>query len=244
MRRTLTYLIAVLALIVSACNNGSGLAGYWDEEGVSVTESNYRETQDRFARFAELLVAAPADEATSALDDLFSRLKDDEVAYYVFSEWMEGAFHNYLSPCRNAGLFATAVGHLAEDGVVSKEEVARLRKLVEMDKFNRPGDHCTVPDGAEADGAALYLVLDLDCRTCLQSLAAMAEVHPEAEHIALCFGYSRTPEVPGWKYLRPEGMKDFFEIAAAPFWFLTDADGIVTIPYSMEYEAPQFASPQ
>ncbi|MBQ2228793.1 MAG: hypothetical protein II424_00100 [Bacteroidales bacterium] len=87
-------------------------------------------------------------------------------------------------------------------------------------------------------------MLNLDCRTCLQSLAAMAEEHPEAEHIALCFGWGPTPEVPGWTYLKPDGINDIFELDAAPFWFFTDADGTVQIPYSAEGEAPQFATPQ
>ena len=244
MRHTLTSLISMLALLISACNGGSELAGYWGEEGVTVTESNYRETQDRFARFAELLVAAPQEEAADALGDLFKRLRDDEVAYFVYAEWIEAAFHNYFSPCRNTELFDVAVRHFSSDGILGKEEVARLQKLSAMDKLNLRGERCTLPEGASADGPALYLVLDLDCRTCLQSLAAMADVHPEAEHIALCFGYSRTPEVPGWKYLRPDGMKDIFELAAAPFWFLTDAEGTVSIPYSMEFETPKYASPE
>ncbi len=237
--------IAVSTVILLAGCTGTGeVRGFWKDIDITVTEDNYRSSQDRFAQYAELLVAAPQKEAAGALGELFKKLRTDEVSYYVYSEWMESAFHNYFSPCRNADLFGVAVSHFASDGILSKEEVARLQKLAAMDKLNRTGKPCTVPEGAEAGGSALYLVLDLDCRTCLQSLAAMSEAYPEAEHIALCFGYSRTPEVPGWKYLRPDGMEDIFELAAAPFWFLTDEHGKVTIPYSKEYEAPQFASPQ
>ena len=157
---------------------------------------------------------------------------------------MESAFHNYMSPCRNPDLFGEAVEHFAADSILSREEVERLRGLAAQDRFNRPGEPCTVPDGAEAAGPALYLVLNLDCRTCLQSLAALAGEHPEAEHIALCFGWNPVPEVPGWKYLKPEGMNDIFELEAAPFWFLTTADGKVDIPYSMDFKVPEFATPE
>ena len=241
MRRLFPYI--VLALLLAACTAGGRLRDYW-KDGISVTEENYPQAEERFARFAELMAAAPPGQAAEALDDLFDKMKEDEVSYYIYSDWIESAFHNYFSPCRNPDIFGKAAERFAEDGILNIETVERLQALAAQDQLNRPGSKCTLPEGVSASGAALWLVLNLDCRTCLQSLAAMAGEHPEAEHIALCFGWGPTPEVPGWTYLKPEGMNDIFELEAAPFWFLTDADGTVQIPYSAEGEAPQFATPQ
>ena len=232
-----------LILLLAACNAGGRLRGYW-KDGITVTENNYSQVEERFARFAEFLVAAPPGQAAEALDDLFDRIKEDEVSYYIYSDWIESAFHNYFSPCRNPDIFRKAAERFAEDGILNIETVERLQALAAQDQLNRQGGPCTVPDEAKTEGPTLYLVLNLDCRTCLQSLAALSGEYPEAEHIALCFGYNQIPEVSGWKYLKPEGLDEIFELEAAPFWFLTAADGTIQIPYSGEFNAPGFANPE
>lgn len=242
MMRPLPYLLAFALL--AGCSAGGGISSYWDDVDLKVTESNYSAGEERFARFAELLVKAPEKEADKALEALLDRMKEDEVTYYVYSNWIESAFHNYFSPCRNPRIFGNAAQRFAEDGILSPEEAERLLDLAAKDRLNRPGEPCVVPEGAEADREVLYLVLNLDCRTCLQSLAALTCEHPEAEHIALCFGYSPIPEATGWKYIKPEGMDSIFELEAAPFWFLKAADGTVAIPYSSEFDSPVFARPE
>lgn len=244
MRKAATYLALVLAILLTGCNGGNKLTGFWDDVDVTVTEDNYSDTQDRFAQFAELLACAPAAKADVALESLFGKIKQNEVDYIIYSQWMESAFHNYFSPYRNPRLFGKAVEHFAADGVLAPEELERLQTLAAQDQLNRQGGPCTVPDEAKTEGPTLYLVLNLDCRTCLQSLAALSGEYPEAEHIALCFGYNQIPEVSGWKYLKPEGLDEIFELEAAPFWFLTAADGTIQIPYSGEFNAPGFANPQ
>ena len=232
MRQKATYLFLMLAALLSGCNGGRSLAAYWDGVDLHVTEDNYSAVQDLFAGFAERLVTAPEKEASEALNGMIDRIQDDEVDYIIYSQWMEYAFHNYFSPCRNYGLFNAAVNRFAADGILSSEDVERLQKMAGQDSLNRPGGPCTLPAGLEPKGSTLYLVLNLDCRTCLQSLEALAGSHPEADHLALCFGYNPLPSIKGWKYLKPEGMKDFFDLDAAPFWFLTADDGTVLQPYS------------
>ncbi|MBR5042830.1 MAG: DUF5106 domain-containing protein [Bacteroidales bacterium] len=244
MRSPAAYVTGLLMLILTSCASGGGVCNYWDDVDIVVTESNYSAAEERFARFAELLVQAPGDEAEKALGVLFDRIKEDEVSYYVYADWIESAFHNYLSPCRNPIIFGKAAELFERDGIIEQERIQKLRALAAQDMLNRPGEHCTVPDGAEAAGSALYLVLNLDCRTCLQSLEALSKSHPEAEHIALCFGYSPLPGLSGWKYLKPDGMGDIFDLEAAPFWFLTADDGSVSIPYCAEFQEPVFASPE
>lgn len=244
MRRQSAYLIALLAILFTGCTGGNGIATFWDNVDVTVTEDNYDSTQDRFAQFAELLVKAPLPEAADALEPLFCKLRGNEVDYIIYSQWMEYAFHNYFSPCRNPEIFGAVVKHISDDGILSEDEVERLQNISAQDRFNNPGEPCTLPRGIEPAGNTLYLVLNLDCRTCRQALASLAGAHPEAAHVALCFGWSPAPDVPGWEYLKPEGMNEVFELDAAPFWFLTAADGTVEIPYSMEFEPQTFATPE
>ena len=244
MIRRIAYFIPLLAVLLAGCNNGSKLASFWDDVDVTVTESNFQSAQDRFAQFAELLVAAPRQEALDALNDLIDRLQDNEVNYIIYAEWIESALHNYLSPCRNPELFKAAVERFAAEGTLGKDEIARLQSLTVKDAYNGKGQPCTLPEGVEPQGNALYLVLNLDCRSCLEALSALSVKHPEAAHIALCFGYGRIPELPGWTYLRPEGMQDIFELEAAPFWFLTASDGTVETPYSLDIVPQGFANPE
>ena len=121
--------------------------------------------------------------------------------------------------------------------------LAETEKLVELDRFNLPGAACTLPRGVEPQGATFFLVLNLDCRSCRRALEELASMHPDAAHVALCFGRSPVPEIPGWDYLRPEDLGDFFLLDAAPFWFFVDADGTVQSTYSNVPE-PEFALPQ
>lgn len=242
MMRKATILSVMLALLLTGCNGSGKLSGFWDNADVTVTEENYTQVQDRFAEFAELLAAKP--EAVESLNPLFDKLKDNEVDYIIYTQWMEYAFHNYFSPCRNPAIFDAVVERIAADAILSAEETERMQKLAAQDWFNHTGDPCKLPEGVKAEGPALFLILNLDCRTCQQSLQALSNIHPEAAHIALCYGWSPAPSVPGWEYLKPEGMEEIFELEAAPFWFLTAADGTVEIPYSMEFEPQSFATPE
>lgn len=244
MRLLAICLTVFLAVLVAGCKNNSGIAGFWDDLDVTITEANYQSSQDRFAGFAELLLDASADEAEAAVDALFDKLTGNEVDYIIYSQWMESAFHNYFSPCRNYEIFDDFVARVARDGILSDEEVERLENLATQDKFNIPGEPCLLPGGIEPQGNTLYLVLNLDCRTCLQWLEGLAGTHPETAHVALCFGYSRIPEVSGWTYLKPDGMDKVFELEAAPFWFLTAADGTIDTPYSIDVQVPEYANPQ
>lgn len=244
------FAVAILALIVSCCKSNSGLAVYWQKHDVTVTESNYREAQDCFAEFAELAVAAPVNEACAALDTLFNRLLADDVSYYVYSEWMVSAFHSFLSPCRNPALFAKAVGRLSSDGIMSREEVAPLMEIAAKDMLNLPGSPCTIPELMDAEGnptpwtpgsETVFAVVNLDCATCVGALNALLE-QPGA-HVALCYGRTPAPSIPGWEYRFSPALDDIFDLEAAPFWFTVGADGNVATPYS-PIPRQEFATPE
>lgn len=117
MRLILRLFPIILAL--ASCGNAQ-VKDFWDTH--SIDYSDYRAAEDQFAEFAEQAVAAPVDDACAALDALFDRLCEDEVAYYIYAEWMDAAFYNLLSPCRNAALYSKAVDRIVSDGILSMDD--------------------------------------------------------------------------------------------------------------------------
>ena len=249
-KRLIPFAAIAFALILSACTSGSGVAGFWNKQDITITESNYREAEDRFARFAELAVKAPQEKALAGLDALMDKLKTDEVSYYVYSEWIVMAFHSLLSPCRNTELFSKAVERFSTDGVMSEDEYRPFAELAAKDRLNAPGTDCIIPQLYDANGApapwepgaeTLFLVVNLDCATCVAALHALAD--EPGEHIALCFGFTPAPSVPGWEYRYSNELGSVFDTEAAPFWFTVGADGKVVKPISPAPDYNAFATP-
>lgn len=240
--------IVLALLLLSACT--PRVANYWDKYDITITESNYQEAEDRFAGFAELAAKAPEAEAIAGLDGLFDKLKEDEVSYYVYSEWIVMAFHSFLSPCSSPVLFEKAVERFSTDGVMSEDEYMPLAELAAKDKLNRPGAECTIPQLYDAEGApapwepgkeTLFLVINLDCATCVAALRSLSG--EPGEHIALCYGHTAAPSVPGWEYRYSNELGKVFDLEAAPFWFTVGADGKVVKPIAPAPDYNAFATP-
>lgn len=248
MRRSAIFALAAFTLLIAACNRS--VSKFWDKVDITVTETNYAASQDRFAEFCELAAKAPQEEAEAGLDALLEKLKADEVSYYVYTEWIVSAFHSILSPCHNPQLFAKAVERFAADGVMNADEVAPLAELAAKDMLNTEGSSCTMPDLFDAEGnpapwepgkETLFLVVNLDCATCVAALRAL-ESEP-GEHIALCFGHTPAPSVPGWEYRYSPELGNVFDLEAAPFWFTVGADGRIAKPISLTPDLNSFATP-
>jgi len=245
--KRLTAIVILLSLL-TGCRS-SGVRGFWDDVDICVTSSNFDEAQDRFADFAELAVAAPTEEACAELDALLDKLRADEVSYYVYEEWMEGAFYNFLSPCRNVSLFNHALDRLLADGIM-RDQMDRLLNLKYYNSINLKGQKCTIPPLHDVTGAKVevpagqattILVVDASCRTCAAALSTL--VSTEGRHVAICFGRLDPPQVPGWEYCFSSDVYDTFDTEAAPFYFTVDASGVVTTPYS-PIPQPEFSTPQ
>lgn len=239
--------ILLLATCTLACRD-AGLQHYWDKYGVAVDD--YALTRDRFVQFAEKLNDASPQEAYEAIDALMDKLTGDEVSYYIYSEWFVAAFHSILSPVRNSGLFSHFAERLSTDGLMSESDYAPLQELASKDSFNLPGEACSIPALQDASGAetawtpgeeTLFLVVNLDCATCVAALHALSD--KPGRHIALCFGHTPVPAVEGWEYYQPGNMDDYFDLDAAPFWFTVDSEGKVITPYTIAPEYNGFATP-
>lgn len=249
-RRHIPFAVTLLALFSMGCTTPSGIDGFWDELDVSVTAENYNDAEDRFAGFAELTADAPYQESAAALDKLLDKLTSDEVSYIIYSEWMVAAFHSILSPARNPGLFARAVDRFGADGIISQDELRPLRELADKDRINLPGEACTLPELTDAEGRpvpwspgseTVFAVVNLDCATCVGALNALRD--QPGRHIALCFGYTPAPSIPGWEYCFSPAMDRIFDLEAAPFWFSAGADGKIATPYS-PIPHQEFATPE
>lgn len=230
MRKLAAILVALASL--SGCR-GNGVAGYWEKNGIDY--SDYDAAQDRMAIFAEKAVVANQQDAFEEIDVLFNLLKEDEVAYYIYTDWIDASFYNPLSPCRNAGLYGKAVERILSDGVFSERETEPFRRHLEWIQFNRTGEDAVVPEVALDGRRTLVLVLDLGCPTCRESLAALAG-DPEwadVRRIAIGFGYGPVPDVPGWEYRTPDSADVFFDPQITPAYYVVSPDGKVESTYKL-----------
>lgn len=227
-------LSAILLLMVSLTGcQGGRVADYWVKN--SIDYSDYDAAQDRFAIFAEKAVVAKEADAAAAMDILFDKLKEDEVAYYIYTEWVDGAFYNPLSPCRNAFLYGKAVERILSDHIFSERECAPFLQRNQWLQFNREGYPATIPGVAFDGRRTIVLVLDLSCPTCREALSAIAGSREwaDARRIAVCFGYGPQPDVPGWEYRFPEYASDIFDPELTPVYFVVSADGTVESTYKV-----------
>jgi hypothetical protein len=225
-------LISTLCLTLLAGCHSSGVRGFWKD--VPLLEENLSVSENRFADFAELAVKAPEQESIQELDALFDRLKDDEVAYYIYSEWMDAAFYNPYSPCRSAALYTKAVERLVSDGVLSMDDCEPYLQHRDWININLKGNKAIVP-GVSLDGKrTLILVLDLGCPSCREALNKLAsdKEWKTARKVAIGMGHGPEPDTAGWEYFHPEDSWAVFDIKVTPVYFVVSEDGTVETPYT------------
>ena len=230
MRHSAVFILC-LALLTGC--QASGIRGFWND--VPLLENDLSVSEDRFASFAEQAVSAPEEDALAAMDDLFDKMKQDPVAYYIYTEWMDGSFYSPLSPCRNAVLYDKAVDRIVADGILSADECEPFLQKREWILYNREGAKATVPGISDFDTRTLVLVMDLSCPSCREALQNLAEDPQwnDAKKLAVCLGYGPQPSVPGWDYLFPENGAVVFDIHMSPFYFVVAADGTVERGYAL-----------
>lgn len=230
MRKILTI---AAALLVLSCGK-TGFGTYWDTH--SIDYSDIAAAEDQFADFAEQAVAAPEKEALQALDGLFDKLKKDEVAYYIYSDWMVGAFYNLLSPCRSPLLFSKAVERMVTDGVLTDSACEPFLRQRDWIQYNLAGAPAVVP-GTALVGPTVVLVLDLGCPTCRRALEKLG-ADPRWEglrHLAVGCGHGPTPTVEGWDYVVPQDASVVFDPKMTPIFFVVGEDGTVEVPYTLAF---------
>lgn len=222
-----------LTLVLASCGR-SELRSFWETHSVDYTD--IQAAEDQFADFAELAVAGPEKEALKAMDGLFDELKKDPVAYYIYADWVVGAFYNLLSPCRNPQLFSKAVDRMEKDGIFAPDECERFAEKRRWIRTNLPGAEATVPGvPSPLSSRTLVLVLDLGCPTCREALELMGQ-DPQWEgldKIAVGCGRGPVPQTPGWVFVREDPDAPVFDPHMTPIYFVIAEDGTVEIPYTL-----------
>lgn len=224
-------IILCLALL-SGCQ-AHGIRGYWNSG--PLLDKDIRAAEEHFADFAELAVASPEADALAAMDALFDRLRQDTVAYYIYSDWINGAFYNLLSPCRSEALYGKAVERIVNDAVLQTDECEPFLQKLQWIGYNQPGEPAVVPGCTSFNDRTLVLVLDLSCPSCRQALEKLSS-DPQwagARHVAVCCGYGSHPDIPGWDYLFPENASAVFDPELTPIYFIVAADGTVESGYAL-----------
>lgn len=226
MRKITVVIFTALALL--SCDRPE-IVSFWDTHSIDYTDIDAAE--DQFADFAELAVAAPEKDAFKAIDILYNRLRKDEVAYYIYSDWMEAAFYNLISPCHSPALFGKAVDRIVKDGVLTSGAAEPFIRKREWSGYNLPGAVATVP-GVVIRERAVVLVLDQGCPSCREALSAVEALFPDARHVAVCCGYGPTPAVGGWEYVSDDSSNPVFDPRMTPIYFVVDSDGRVEVSYT------------
>lgn len=227
------YLSTVIpCLVLLAGCQAQDVSTYWDTK--SIDYSDIRAAEDRFADFAELAASAPEQDALAAMDVLFDKMKEDTVAYYIYSDWMDGAFYTVLSPCRSVTLYGKAVDRIVADGILDASECEPFLQKREWIQYNLEGMKAIVPGLSLIDTRTLVLVLDLGCPTCREALETLGAdpQWSDTRKVAIGLGYGPQPAVPGWEYLFPENGPAVFDIQMTPVYFVVAADGSVESGYA------------
>lgn len=230
MRFSIPATICAMSLLLGCSNNT--LSQFW--KGVPLLEEDIRVSEERFADFAELAVASPEKEATAALDALFDRLREDEVAYYVYAAWIDGAFYSVLSPCRSAVLYSYAVNRIVKDGVLNQDECRPYLKRRDWICYNVEGAPATIPGVILNGKRTLVLVMDLSCPSCRKALDVLSQdsAWNGVRKIALGIGYGSIPEAEGWELYTPENAAEFYDVHISPVYYVVSPDGIVELSYT------------
>lgn len=227
-------IITALALLLFQGCKSSDVRYFW--VGVPLIEDDLQVSEDRFADFATLAINSSQEDAFAALDLLFDKLKGDEVAYYVYIDWVESAFYNILSPCRSAALYSHSVDRIVSDGILAMDECEPFIQKRDKISVNLEGDKAVVP-GVELGGErTLVLVLNLSCPSCRESIERMDNDKEwrDVRKVAVCCGFGPVPENPGWEIIvRPEHASDVFDIEMSPFYFVVGKDGLVEKTYTV-----------
>ena len=180
--------ILLCLTLLPGCRTESILT-FWNTH--SIDYSDVSAAQDQFAEFAEKAVASDEAEAIASLDVLFDKLKEDEVAYYLYSNWFDGAFYNPLSPCRNAALYSKAADRIVSDGILTASDAARFIQNKEWIMLNRVGSKAVIPGVPDINTRTLVVVLDPGCPSCRNALASLASDPQlgQLRRVAVCCGF-------------------------------------------------------
>lgn len=180
-RRLLILMAASVAILCSCSSLEKQMAEYVASADMKFEDISV--TMDAFAEYAELLAKADSAAAASSLLSLMDRLSTEEIAYYIYNEWIEEVLHAPISPVRSDELFVVWSERVISDGVLDRGLLEKIGREADCCRRLRPGS--MVPDFTLVDefGAEFSLVsfvgeplvvfaADLSCSSCREALLA------------------------------------------------------------------------
>ena len=225
--------LAVIFLLLSALTGcrDARVKYFWYTHDIDYSEVDSARSQ--FIDYAALASLADTSVARASIDRLYDKLVKDEVAYYLYAEWVEGIFYHPFSPYRSAPIFSRAVERMGTDGIFSEDECFPYRQRLAWMRLIREGEKASVP-GVSLDGRrTLVAVADLGCHSCIEALDSLATDGKWADVRRVAISCGHGPEFPlqGWERVLPERTRDVFDTRFAPFCFVVSADGVVESSY-------------
>ena len=111
MRRLAVILLLMVSL--AGCRDAR-VRNFWLTHDIDYSEVDSARSQ--FIDYAALASLADTCAARASIDRLYDKLKKDEVAYYLYTEWVEGIFYHPLSPYRSETIFSpsASVDHISQ----------------------------------------------------------------------------------------------------------------------------------
>lgn len=223
--------IFLIPVLLAGCRE-TRVRDFWNTH--STDYANMEAAREQFVDYVK--IASTVDEATAlaSLDMLFDKMKEDEVAYYTYTRWMNGIFYHPLSPYRSVAFYAKLVDRLSSDGIFLEEECIPYRQQLAWLKLNLAGDRATLPGVDLDERRTLILVLDLGCPSCREALTALSAAPEWADvrRVAIGCGHGPEPDIPGWDYYFPEDAAAVFDPEITPVYFVVSADGTVEKSYT------------
>lgn len=226
------YAALLMSLALLAGCQRADVKSFWKTH--QINQKDIQQEEDQFASFAQLAAHSPEKDALDALDGLFDLLREDEVMYYVYTDWMDAAFYSLLSPCRNAALYSKAVDRMVVDGIVTGSDIDTRLQRKDWINYNIKGARAIVP-GAVIGERAIVLVLDQGCPSCKEALSKLSADWKDVRRIAICCGNGPLPVQRGWEYLTDNQSGAVFDPQMTPIYFVVAADGTVETPYTLVF---------
>ena len=234
--RAAALAFAAAAAIISGCQPGQGIRGYWSSRTISLEDVTAAE--DQFADFALLAAGAPQQEAFAAVDMLLKKAAEDEVAFYVYSEWIIRGFSTLDSPCRSCPIFVHAADKILGKGILNDFEAEEYSRRREFCLHNQAGQKAELPEvvgsaSLPSGSRTLFLVIDQDCPACKEAMQKFRSTKwVGTTRIALCYGRGQLPEEEGWLCCRISPQQDILDVRQAPFFFVISPSGTVELSYT------------
>ena len=171
-------------VVMGSCSDvEQELSSYWGGYDFSSVEDfqDIRKAEDQFSGYVGLLNRAPFEVSSASLCEFLDSAARNEVAYIIWTGWLEAYLHNTASPYRNDSLFRIWLDKVVEDKILDDYMMEHLLQVKAVADFNAVGCEPSDLGLMDTEGnefrisglkgrRTLVLFLDGGCKSCLSYL--------------------------------------------------------------------------